>query len=87
MNNLIDLIGLAANIYTLILLARVVISWVQLDPSNPVVGFLYRVTEPVLAPVRGWLPPMGGLDLSPLIVLVGIQILERLVISLLSRIA
>lgn len=37
--------------------------------------FLYRLTEPVLAPIRRVLPPMGGLDLSPLVVIIGIQVL------------
>jgi len=45
-----------------------------------VAQFLYRITEPVLAPVRRVLPPMGGLDLSPLVVIIGIQILTGILV-------
>ena len=57
------------------------------DPRNPIVMFLRQVTEPVLAPVRRLLPPWktGGLDLSPLIVLLVIQFVERVVVTSLLR--
>jgi YggT family protein len=52
------------------------------DPRNPIVQFLHRVTEPVLRPVRNLLPPWktGGLDLSPLIVIIAIQFIERVIL-------
>ena len=69
-------------LYTLVLLARVILSWFPITPGTPmasVSSFLYTVTEPVLGPVRRMIPSMGvggmGLDLSPLIVLLGIQLL------------
>lgn len=66
-------------IYQLILLGRVLLSWIpNVDYSNPIVRFLYETTEPVLAPIRNALPPMGGIDLSPLVVFFGITILTRL---------
>jgi YggT family protein len=57
-------------------------SWVSPDPRNPIVMFLRQVTEPVLNPVRRLLPPWktGGLDLSPLIVLLVIQFVDRVVL-------
>jgi YggT family protein len=55
-------------VFIIILLIRIVFSWVSPFPTNAVSRFAYRVTEPVLAPVRRWLPPVGGLDLSPLVV-------------------
>lgn len=68
-------------VYQLILLARVLMSWLpNLDPNNPIARFLYRVTEPVLAPIRSALPPMGGIDLSPLVVFLGISVIMQLVI-------
>ncbi len=82
---LIDLVGFAGTFYTLVLLARVVISWVQPGLHNPLVNILYQVTEPVLRPVRHVLPPVGGLDFSPLIVLIGVQVLEQLLVSILYR--
>ena len=52
--------------YFWIIIARAVLSWVNPDPFNPIVRFLYRVTEPVLRPIRHQLPTLAmGLDLSP----------------------
>jgi YggT family protein len=69
-------------LYLLALLARIILSWFPIRDSGPmasVVRFLYAITEPVLAPLRAVLPPvrMGAmaLDLSPLVLLIGLQIL------------
>lgn len=59
-------------------LARVILSWVAPDPYNPVVRVVAQITEPVMAPARRLLPPMGGLDLSPIVVLLAIQFLRIL---------
>ena len=59
-------------------LLRVILSWVAPDPYNPVVRIIVQITEPIMAPVRKLLPPMGGFDLSPLFVLLGIQLLQIL---------
>lgn len=63
------------DIYTWVIIAAAVISWVTPNPYNPVVRLLRRVTEPVLAPIRQLLPPWKtfGLDFSPLIVILVIQ--------------
>jgi YggT family protein len=71
-------------IYGFILLARVLISWVQLDPYHPVVRFLHDATEPVLRPVRELLPPMGGFDLSPMVVFIAIQLLAGILRAMAS---
>lgn len=59
-------------------LARIILSWVAPDPYNPLVRVIVQITEPVMAPARKLLPPMGGFDLSPIIVLLGIQFLKIL---------
>ncbi|MZR62986.1 YggT family protein [Alcanivorax sp. DP30] len=59
-------------------LIRVILSWVAPDPYSPVVRIIVQITEPIMAPVRKLLPPMGGFDLSPLFVLLGIQLLQIL---------
>ena len=66
------------HIYSWILIIRVILSWVNHNPYNPIVRILYMLTEPILGPIRRALPPMGGLDLSPLVVLVAIWILRSL---------
>lgn len=87
MQAVIDLVRLASTIYSFLILARVIMSWVQPDPRNPVVNFIYRLTEPVLAPVRSILPAMAGLDFSPILVLIGIQVLESLLVRALLSMA
>jgi YggT family protein len=60
---------------------RALISWVSPDPFNPIVRFLYRVTEPVLRPVRRRLPTYQiGLDLSPMLVIFALIIVDRFVL-------
>ena len=67
--NIIDL-------YSLIVLGAVILSWVQLRDRNPVVQFVGMLTEPLLQPIRRALPAMGGLDFSPMILLIGLRILK-----------
>jgi len=74
--------------YMWILLGRVVISWVSVDPHNPIVRFLYNATEPVLARVRRALPVhAGGFDLSPIVVWIGVIFLQRFLVQSLYDLA
>ncbi len=83
--NVID-IGLL--IYMWIVIIRALISWVSPDPYNPIVRFLYRITEPVLRPVRRLLPIGGiGLDFSPLIVILVIYLLRIFLVRMLFLLA
>jgi YggT family protein len=75
-------------LYMWIVIARAVISWVNPDPYNPIVRFLYNATEPLLYRVRRILPVFaGGLDLSPLIVLVAIYFLQSFLVQSLRDLA
>jgi YggT family protein len=69
-------------LYMWILIIRALISWVNPDPYNPIVRFLYRATEPVLRPVRR-LIPMGniGIDISPVIVILAIIFLQKFLVQ------
>jgi YggT family protein len=83
----IRLIMLLLDIYTWIIIAAALISWVNLSPYHPVVRTLRRLTEPVLAPIRRILPPWKtwGLDFSPMIVIALIQwVVPRLLFALLG---
>jgi YggT family protein len=75
------IVDIILTLYTYIIIARAIISWVNPDPYNPIVSFLYRATEPVLYRVRRVLPDLGGLDLSPLLVLVAIFFLQKFLIA------
>ena len=67
------------SLYTWVIIARAIISWVNADPYNPIVRFLHLATEPVLRPLRRLVPPekLGGLDLSPLVAIVLLQFLKN----------
>jgi YggT family protein len=76
---LASLLGVAAylvTIYFFALLAMIILSWVAPGSNNPAIYLLYQITEPVMAPVRKVLPPMGGLDLSPILVFILINIIQ-----------
>ena len=72
-----SIVDLGLNIYMWLIIARALLSWVNPDPYNPIVRFLYNITEPVLGYLRRRLPLVfGGLDLSPLVVLAAIIFLR-----------
>ncbi len=64
---LFQILRLLLQIYEIILLLRVLLSWFQIDPYNPLVRILYTLTEPLLQPIRQILPPAGMMDFSPLV--------------------
>lgn len=75
-------------IYMWIVIARALISWVNPDPYNPIVRFLYNATEPVMYRVRRTVPAVaGGIDLSPLIVILGIMFLQTFLVRSLYDVA
>ena len=65
------------DLYSLVVLIAVIVSWLRLEPDNPVVRVTRTLTEPLLGPIRRLMPPMSGLDLSPMILLLGLQLLKR----------
>ena len=72
----IQIISLLLQLFELALLARIILSWFpNVDRSNPIIQFLFDVTEPVLRPIREMLPPGGMFDFSPLIVFLIIQVI------------
>ncbi len=85
MGNVIQAIAMVLDsvltIYFWIVLIRVLSSWLNPDPYNPIVKFLHRATDPVLNRVRRILPPMGGMDFSPILVLFAIQFVKIAVVG------
>ncbi len=77
---LASVIDIVLTVYMWIIIARALISWVNPDPYNPIVRFLYQATEPVLYRIRRILPPMGGLDLSPMVAILGIIFLQHFLV-------
>lgn len=72
------LIATLIDLYSFVIVAAVIVSWIPLDPRHPVAAVVYGLTEPVLAPIRRALPPMGGLDLSPMVLLITLQVVRSL---------
>jgi YggT family protein len=92
MNNFIialaQLLDFLLSAYMWIVIGRAVISWVSADPRNPVVRFLYEVTEPVLSRIRRLLPlSMGGIDFSPMILIMAIMFLQSFLVPTLKQMA
>jgi YggT family protein len=74
-------------LYTLVILASVVMSWVEASPYNPIVRAIYAMTEPVFDRVRTHMPVFfGGLDFSPFVVLIAVQFLQSYLVPTLTRI-
>lgn len=84
---LVGFIGWLLDIYTWIIIAAALISWVSPDPYNPVVQLLRRVTEPVLRPIRHRLPTGMGLDFSPMVALLAIYFLKWFLVGSLRDLA
>ena len=80
-STLIQLLDAVLGAYSLILLGKAIVSRFPVNPYNPIVRFLDRLTEPVLAPVRKNVPPVAGMDLSVVLVLVVISILRNMIWS------
>jgi len=82
----LDVICLLITIYVIVIFVRIVLTWFPLDPDGgmaTVAGFLFVVTDPVLGPIRRALPPLRvgnvAMDLSPIIVLIGLRILQSVI--------
>lgn len=82
-----QILNVVLHIYMWIIIIRALLSWVNPDPYNPIVRFLYQITEPVLYQVRKRLPHMGGLDISPIIVIFVIIFLQTFLVRTLSDLA
>ncbi len=84
---LITAIDLFLRLFTILIFVRVIFSWIRVSPYHPTWGpilrFVYQVTDPIMEPVRRLIPPMGGLDWSPLIVLFGLNFLRNIIVQVL----
>lgn len=81
------LLNFILSAYVWIVIARAVISWVNADPYNPIVRFLVQVTDPILDRIRRYLPTMGAIDLSPMVLILAIIFLQSFLVPTLEQIA
>ncbi len=75
-----ELVGLAIDVFLYAILIQVILSWVNPGGYNPVIGLIDRLTDPLLRPARQVIPAMGGLDLSPMVVMIGLVLLKMLLL-------
>ena len=86
-NALVTIINMVCQIYLYIVIGRVIISWVNPDPYNPIVRFLHSATDPVLYRIRRILPlQFGGFDFTPIVLLIGIEVIRQALLQLLLMI-
>lgn len=91
---LATLIGTAINIYIFVIILHVAVSWLivfkVLNAENPqaqnLITLLKKLTDPVMKPVQKYVPPIGGIDITPIVVIIALQLLNSLLISLLVSI-
>jgi YggT family protein len=81
-NQIVQIIDIIFEVLVWMIIARCVLSFVRHDPRQPVVRFIYDVTEPVMAPFRKIIPSTGGLDFSPIITVLAVEFIRRIVIKL-----
>jgi len=77
---LANIVSIVLSLFYWLILIRALISWVNPDPFNPIVQFLYRMTEPILQPIRRFLPPMA-IDISPIIAFVAIVFFKSFLVA------
>jgi len=82
-----EILALVINIFLFSILIMVIISWISPGVYNPAIGLLYSLTDPVLKPARKIVPNMGGLDLSPMVAMIALVLLEMLLIPPLAHLA
>ena len=88
---LANAINIIFRAYTILIFARVIFSWIRVDPYHPTWGpilrFIYQATEPIMQPIRNILPSMGGLDFTPIIGLIVLDLLRGVIINILLGLA
>lgn len=76
-----ELLALAINVFIFSIIIQVIVSWINPGTYNPVMSLLHKLNEPLLAPARRYIPPISGLDLSPIAVLIGLQLVSILLVA------
>ena len=83
-----QILHMVINIYIWVVIISALITWVRPDPYNPIVQVLNRLTEPVYAFIRKYIPTViGGIDLAPIIIIIGLQFLDLFAVKLLFSLA
>ncbi len=71
------IVGQIITLYEIVIIVRIVLTWVPHNAHHPAAAFPYKITEPILAPVRRVIPSIGGIDISPIVVFIGLGFVKR----------
>ena len=78
MHSLFNFIQFVIDLYIIVVIVRVVLSWIPHDRQNSIIQFIYQLTEPPLSWIRQWIPNLGGLDISPIILILALTLIKRI---------
>ena len=81
-----DVVNLAFEVMMWLVVIRCILSFIRHNPYQPIIRFIYDITEPIMEPFRRLLPPAGGIDFSPIIVWMVLMLLRNLVLGILNAI-
>ncbi len=77
------LVDFAADLYIMVIIVRVLLSWISHNPHHPLIQFVYQVTDPPLKTIQRYVPSFGGLDFSPFILIIAVMFVEKILITIL----
>ena len=83
---MIDIINILFELLIWLLMIRIILSWLPHNHVHPIINFIYKLTEPLLEPFRNMINPIGGIDLSPIIVFFLLRLIQKYLILFLSSI-
>ena len=77
---MISIINIAFEILTIIIFIRVILSWFPHNPYQPLIKLIYKISNPILNPIRNIVSPIGGIDISPIILIFIIQLIKNIIL-------
>jgi len=78
----VQIINIATEVLVMLIFVRCILSFIRHDPYQPVIRFIYEITEPIMAPFRKIIPMAGPIDISPIVALFAVQILGRILATI-----
>lgn len=79
MGVIITAVNVAFTVYAYLLIFRILLTWIKHNPYHPIIKFVYEITDPYLNLFRRFIPPFGMIDLSPIVAIIVLQVIQRLV--------
>ena len=84
MIDIVNIVNILFEIFIWLLMIRIILSWLPHNRSHPIIDYIYKITNPILEPFRNMINPIGGIDLSPIIVFFLLRLIQKYLISFLS---